>query len=527
MTPSEQPARARRVSFLARGVGIALAFGIASALPGFSQGLETYPLLADAFALYDAAGLARPTVSLPVSRSEVRGMLHDLAREDVPPEVASEARRRIADLRATGAEPEILVDFTLMPEYYLNLDRSQFAEQIRTEDPFASLTLGYGLPSGAYLLIEAALQREWTYGDAPTNIPRPVPGNPLPFENNLVRQGYLFLPIGAVDVTFGRQPISLGPDSRNTLSVSSSVPFLDALKVTTTMGDLKMTSVASTLENGAARLDPDSVSGDLYDFGINTILYNIHYFEYAWPRVRVGVGSQVVIARPMNNFQLGDFFPVFSWHNADFTPNNMSLLADVTVAPLPHLLTFVQVGFDDISGEGVGISDSAIPTIDAYVAGVRGRLPAYGLEASLVGGYTHYLWGAFNDGEYLSRAIYRVEADGPRRSMPLTSPHGPGALWIDAEIAGEFRDLTGSLRYVATGVLPGADLYTVPYAVSPAIEGASRRWTHELSFATSYAFDSIGRVSVSPGIVFGDVAPRMSLEIAGQLRYRLERSVSE
>ncbi|MFW5688531.1 MAG: hypothetical protein ACOC1U_03080, partial [Spirochaetota bacterium] len=461
--------RARRNAFRPALVVLMLALAAGAS----AQGVETDELGARVEALYLGAGIAMPSVSRPASERELLQMLRLLAAWTDDEPIAARARRLAREIRARADDQTLLVDFALTPEYYAGIDRGDFRDQVRVESPFAELSLGYGIPIGPAFVITAALQREWSYSDAPTNVPRPIDGNPLPFENNFVTEGYLSLPVGLAEVTFGRQNLSIGPDPENTLSISSRIPYLDALRTTLSFGRLKMTWVVSTLENGRARLDPalpPDPTDPLYGFDSNTIFYNIHYFEYAWPSVRVGIGSQVVLARRMNTFHLGDFFPVFSWHNADITPNNMSLLADVTVSPAERLDLFFQLGLDDISGEAVGVSDSAVPTIDAYVLGARYSLPALGLSAAVTGGSTHYLWGNFDDDDYLARVIYRMETDGPRPSLPLTSPYGPGVLWADARVGARYADLTADLRYIVRGELPGVDLYSLPYAANPSLE---------------------------------------------------------
>ncbi|MFW5744511.1 MAG: hypothetical protein ACOC2D_14640 [Spirochaetota bacterium] len=508
---------------------IAIALALAVSSLATAGGLETDGYAERLARLYLDAGFAMPTVSLPVSHARAVGLLDDLLARTLTPAVRRRAGALRAEAVARGRDVEVRAQLTARPELYLDVPRSPFAEQARVEDPLASLLLAYGRPLGPYIAIEAVAQREWVYRTSATNVPRPVDGNPVPAENNLVRSGYLHLPSGGFGVTFGRQRFVLGPDAANTLSVSSAIPFLDALKLTWSLGPLTMTSLSSTLENREAVPEVttgDQESDDGYGFGTNTILYNIHYFEFAWPRVRAGIGSQVVIARPMNYFYLGDFFPVFSWHNAGIRPNNMSLLADVTVAPARRVELFAQVGFDDISGEAFGFADAAIPTIDAYIAGVRTSAPWFDASASVIGGYTHYLWGTFEDEEYLARAIYRIEADGPHPSMPLTSPHGPGALWMETKIAAATGPFSGALTYLALGTLPDVDVYSVPYASSAAIEARARSWTHDVRIDVGYRTPLGVSVHVGPGVSFAPREVRPYLEAGAEIRFASRRSIT-
>ncbi len=586
-----------------RGAGVLLVLLLVS-LEAPAQGFETGAATAEVDRLYRHVGWVAPSVSAPGSARELVGDIERLLRADLPPGLRARAAELLDELTGSqahepasggsgaagarapepggrapgpGARPsgpvEISAHVLLQPEYYLDLPRDSFGSQVRVESPAAELALGLGRRTGEYIYVEGVAQREWKI-DSSINIPTPVEGNPLPFENNLVREGYLFAPIGSLDVAFGRQDLFLGPDREDSLYVSNRVPFLDALRATLRLGPLKMTSITSTLENGRAEPDvtiPPNDGTSVYGFGISTILYNVHYFEYTWRRVRLGLGSQVVIARPLNNFHLGDFFPVFSWHNADITPNNMSLVGDVSVAPLRGVELFFQYGYDDISGETFGFGDSAIPTIDAYIGGVRfdhrlgaeqapragsstragGKISGPGppaqadrtrpvtLGGSLLAGYTHYLWGNFDDSESLSRAIYRLEADGPRRSMPLTSPHGPGALWFRARASLEWRGAPvewgaarAGLQYRALGRKPGADLYTTPYASSDAIEATARTWNHRVQLEAEYlaeeVFSGAGLgLTVIPEFRWGTDGTAFGLEVSGFFRYHASTVVAE
>jgi hypothetical protein len=516
-----------------------------------AQGFETVDLGRRTRDLYLEAGLVPPTASWPASHAELTGYVEALQVEDLSGPLRARTRSLAGALSATGAvssrtDPvHISAALTLMPQYYLDQPRGTFAEQSRVESPLGQLELGLGRRTGAYLHAEGALQREWQI-DSPTNIPGPVDGNPLRFENNLMREGYVFLPIGPMDLAFGRQDMSLGPGAAgaDSLYVTDRVLFLDALRATMRLGPVKMTSVTSTLENGRAVPDVELVTDGPYAFERNTILYNIHYFEYAWRRVRLGLGSQIVAVRALNGFQLGDFFPVFSWHNADITPNNMSLVGDVSVAVAPGVQIWGQYGYDDISGEAFGFGDSEIPTIDAYLGGVRIRrrlpvggrgergagvvgpqaAPAVTLGADAVVGYTHYLWGNFDDDIALARAVYRVEADGPRQSMPLTSPHGPGALWVGAGGSAEWRGLDLGLRYRAVGTKPGMDLYTTPYRSSEAIEAAARRWNHTVTFSATFLLNQLFSggdigLSLAPELGWGAEGVRFGLVVTGRFHY--------
>ena len=488
-----------------------------------AQGLETDELLSRVESLYLSSGYVMPTVSTPVSHLEIASLVERLASHELAPGIADEVARLQESLAAASDTMVTTVGVSAHPEYYLGVDRGAFVDQVAREDPFATLLLMHGKVGGIFLVAEADLQREWQYDSSTTNIPAPVSGNPLPFENNLMYVGYVFLPVAGTEITFGRQSVHIGPDPRDSLMVSSRIPFLDALKLTLTLGNVKMTSVTSTIENGRAGADVTlPASTNTYDFDINTIFYNVHYFEFIQPRYRIGIGSQVMLARANNNFHLGDFFPVFSWHNADITPNNMSLLADVSAVVLPGLELFLQIGLDDINGSIVGITDSGVPTIDAYIGGANYRFPAIPLRLHGVAGYTHYLWGSFDLDDGLERAIWRLQADGPRMSMPLTSPYGPGALWCDLSATGEWHAWSAELSYRLLGQIPGVSIYTTPYEQSDAIEATARVWNHRVGLQATYDW-SFGNVSVAPALVIDSGAASFELEISAEVEHRFVR----
>ena len=243
-----------------------------------------------------------------------------------------------------------------------------------------------------------------------------------------------------------------------------------------------MTWIVSTLENRQGIDDPalPTPPGSTYGYGQTLIFYNVHYFEWTFGAVKAGIGAQYLISRDFNNIQLADFFPVFSWHNADITPNNMCLLGDLAWAPLPGLTLYLQYGLDDVNLGFLGIADSGVPTVDAEVAGAVYRVdvaPAWPLTLALTGGHTHYLWGNYDYAapydDYLSRAIFRMDLWSYVQEMPLTSPFGPGAWWghLEARIespSGWRANAAVSLAMVNTAV----NLYTTPYANNPALASA-------------------------------------------------------
>jgi hypothetical protein len=459
---------------------------------------------------YGETGRVFPTAVFPRSRDSLHRLL-----EDLHPSSGSErsAERAAAALDFRDGDLRLLIDLDLQPETYLEANRHDlsFLESLEREEPLLRFNTAYGVDGGPQLVTQTVLQREYDV-ELPTNIPLPADGNPAPFENNFIYTGYLYVPGDYLSTTFGRQQVHFGPSSRSSLMASDRLPYLDAARFSLTLGRLRMTHLVSTIDNTAsdAELDagmPEVLTGgpwdygDQYAYGKNIIFYNVHYFEYAWDRLRLGIGGQMLISRPMNHFQLGDFFPVFSWHNADIVPNNMCLVFDASYAAAPGLEVYTQVGLDDVSAETFGIADSELPTIPAYIAGMRYRRETDGpaLSALLEGGYTHYLWGNFHEEFLLSRAIYRQNTDAGSESMPLTSPYGPGALWALVETSARWDERSRP----AAGAAPGpafdlglsylirventrADLYSTPYRASEHVRSAPRRVLHRVALRPVY-----------------------------------------
>jgi len=215
---------------------------------------------------------------------------------------------------------------------------------------------------------------------------------------------------------------------------------MDILRLTLPLGRLSLDFMISSLENTRAleeagvNEDPSSLGFSFAEDGVpgvTVVLANLHRFEYDFGFLRAAVSGLCVYAREDNAFVLADFFPVFSWHASDIKPNNLSLIFDLDAVLFPGFRVMAQFGFDDISTKGLGIGDSDIPTIFAGIAGLQytRALSFATLDLYAEAGYTHYLWGSFNDKWYLGRAIYRLELDRDTHALPLTSPFGPGTVW--------------------------------------------------------------------------------------------------
>ena len=155
--------------------------------------------------------------------------------------------------------------------------------------------------------------------------------------------------------------------------------------------------------------------------------------------VSIGITDHAMMARRQNRFYITDFIPVLSRHQAAVAQTNNSMAADISWTPVQGLILAAQAGFDDINADIIGVSDTGSPTIDAYVAGIEYQtitgFGSFGLD--LEAGYTHWLWGNYdgseiwpNDVNPFLRFQYRYLTDSGALLLPLTSPYGPGAVWL-------------------------------------------------------------------------------------------------
>jgi hypothetical protein len=256
------------------------------------------------------------------------------------------------------------------------------------------------------------------------------------------------------------------------------------LRLVLPVGRLTMDLTISSLQNRQGVGDLDlTIYGSEYnfDFRTNIIFANLHRFEYDFGRVRAAVTGLGIFVRENNAFALADFFPVSSWHATQYRPFNLSLVFDLDAALFPGFRAMAQFGFDDVNASDLfGVGDAPIPTIPAAIVGCEfqrrfsgGRLELYGEL-----GYTHYLWGNFDDenNAILARAIYRLFLDQDTRLMPLTSPYGPGTIWSNLEAAWRWpRGLYTGLFAELLFRNPKVDLIHTPYAKDPALNALANK----------------------------------------------------
>lgn len=476
---------------------------------------DTSPEITELRRLYSQAGRVFPQGATPISRLRLRDMARELPGA---PADSLEVREPLA-IRAA-------VDTAL--EVYLETQDYQESlyDQLRRVDPLVAVHLSAETPEGPALHISFDLQRELQQ-DSWSNVPYPESGNPVPLENDNVTWGVLYLPVSGeswrFEAVFGRQPVHIGPSPNGSLGPSRRHPFLDALRLNLHAGALTMTHIVAQLENRAAGTDVSlpttATESNTYDFGISRILFNTHHFEYAFDRLRLGIGARVILSRENNYFHINDYFPVFSWHNAQIEPKNMCLLADASYTLRPGIEAYLQLGFDDIAGGPVGVGDTEVPNIDAYIAGLRywtalGPRPVFGFAEV---GYTHYLWGNYQPEVALSRGIYRLNLDSGNRSMPLTSPYGPGVIWFAGSATLGVSDaLRLTLDYELLSVNTEANLFTTPYDEDDAVKNADRDILQRATLEAAWRpLDNL-ELALIPGITTNEKAIRGELEISAR-----------
>jgi hypothetical protein len=500
-------AKKNRTRFLA----IAL-FTIASAL-GFAQSYEPdSPEVVELKNLYIETGRSFPFTSYPISE---RRLVQ--AAQGIEPYVNSYYQKRLENIiRPLLDRPDGFIPFfrgqANLAETARNPGHSpdfDIKDYLRA-DPFLYVGAGVILPMRgfAYADIEARKRYENTL---------PVANIPLEFKNGSaawkvedhdVKRGVLAFFNDYVDLYIGRDKVEYGP-SRSSLICDPDVPSLDSIRFEVYGGPFTLSYRVTTLDNRKA--ETDVIPTWPYAFGQNTIVNAVHRVQYATENATVGVTGNIFIVRPQNSFQVADVLPIISWHNADITPNNLSLILDGRYVVSPGIELAAQVGFDDINGNILGINDDSTPTIDAEIVSLS--MPNW-MELYLEVGHTHYLWGSFDDAVAMARAIYRVPLMGGAQAMPMTSPYGPGTVWTHAEIG---KKLTKSFKAGCSvemiGKKAGADLFTTHYGPSSLLEREGYAMSCRVKLPFSWTTAS-GSFSLKPEVRFenGGIYPVLSTE---------------
>ncbi len=512
-------------------VALLVLFGALPATPAFArtQYLPRDSEIRDLERLYSRRQLSLPTASFPVSKHELVEFAERLLQLSLSGEERAAVEAYIESLEYEDERFRYDYELGLSYQHFLpgGIDTDDFYYLLRTVEPSSSVRLYYGRDDLMVFYLQADFVKDFSQFDRTenyTNFPPFLDGDPYAVEYNNVTRGYWQQFLGPLELVFGRQPAHLGPAPQHALHVSQDVPFLDALRINLPVGRVRMTLITSTLENrrAAGERDPANVnipSSDdpdvlSYGYEASIILYNVHRFELDLDRLRIGLGAHMLLSRANNMFRLSDFFPVFSWHNANVVPNNLSLVGDFSFALAPGIQTYVQYGFDDINLNPIGISDDDIPTLVSLLGGVtffHGTRAAQ-RRSQVELGYTHWLWGSFEDDNYLSRAIYRLDLVGENRWIPLTSPFGPGTAWMKLRTETEYNS---GWEYYGRALFrlenTEADLAMNDYQNDTSVREAE--WEPRSDIGLGVAYTALGRLrlSVEPSVALKRDSPRVEV----------------
>jgi hypothetical protein len=303
--------------------------------------------------------------------------------------------------------------------------------------------------SGVYgfgVAAEIAVKPEWRGDYFPaTNLP--FTSGSYSLESNLFSRSVVYWKSPGIEIGFGRDKIDYNGILEGGLLPSSRIPWYDALKAKGTLGQFSLDWMVATIQAVKAWDGKDITPEAGYSFETGdpnfkptTIVEALTRLSWNLGKVELGVTDHAMMSRLNNRFDLTDIFPLVSRHQAGVAQTNNSMVMDASWELLPKLRISAQMGLDDIDLNPLGISDTATPTIDAYVLGARwdGTTKLGLVSAYAEGGYTHWLWGNYDgsqadpsDVNYFARFIYRFPRyNGGSILLPLTSPYGPGAFWL-------------------------------------------------------------------------------------------------
>ncbi len=506
-----------------------LFFIVLSSVSSFSLYMPEDSEVAELILLYTKAGFVFPDASYPLSTADLDSYASRLQNKTDNRIVRNQIRDYIKSLNFKKGRVVTNNSYSLRTAAFINgdtyiPDTNKDLEKNRYPNDFynrfvAFPDMGYfGLSAGVQgvsgIYIAVGLKREYDSGIIPdTNFFISTSNDPAEFENYFVRKGYLAWKTGNFEFRFGRTPVHYGDANFSTFLPSDKLPWLDTFTYRYEVGPLTMTSYFGTIDSritddeesiftgaGATTLlseDGETVSFNTsnplkepviyvgtdptdYSFRDTLILNSMHRFILGWEKLRLGFTSSIVVARENNAIQIGDIFPVFSWHNAVLGSNNMNLVFDAGYVPFSGLALYGQAAWDDINASDIfGIPDSSIPTIGAYLFGffyVPKQLSDMNFSMKMEIGKTHYLWGNYYaydswKGSYLSRAIYRYHAQKGTYWMPLTSPYGPGTWWVEGTaVMCPLKDLKITAGFTYLRFNSDVNLFTTPYSYNPDLE---------------------------------------------------------
>jgi len=332
------------------------------------------------------------------------------------------------------------------------------------------------------------------YDEAPgwkaTSLVLPREGNAFPLEARFLTKAFLWYNFDPLELEFGRQKVHFGPLDHSFL-IADRIPFLDLIRARLAAGPWQLDWLISTpeqrLTGGGGRV-------------IETTLLNVHRFSWRQETFALGVAEAYLVHRGANGpYVLGDFFPVGSLHQEDFSPNNVSILADAEWVPAPGWRLMAQGGFDEINGQIVGLPDDSTDTIWAWQTGAEWQT-AVGADPVTVhteAGMTHYLWGNFE--EAAAKAVYHYTQFARTESIPLTSPYGPGATWWELRATWSPGALTLAPALALWTVKEGVSL-ELPYQPNHSLYGLGRWWNGRLAVAASWRLAAGWTLLLTPAV---------------------------
>ena len=479
--------------------------------------------------LFSLSGRVFPTSAFPVSREELADFAVRLL--GAAPELSDSIESYLEELDYREGVPRgsITPGVEVKKYWYTEGAQGDFYRDFLEMPEFLSLEFDGEQNGSGGIYLKAGWKREYEPLPNANTFQDKGESNPLAGENMTLRQGYVYFTPENLTIVFGRTGLHYGSPLFSTFLPSDRLPFLDAFAWNYSIGRFTLSSYIASLENRKG-IGETGMAGDTLDFGKNTILSTIHRFEYAWPSARFTVSGHSFIARENNMFYLADFFPVYSWHEGRVGSHNLSLVFDLELSLIPGLGLYLQAGFDEVNATDVtGVGDSGLPTIDAYLIGLayaRDIEDLFRLSATAEWGTTHYLWGNYwrEDGyygNYFQRAIYRVKTDSGIYIIPMTSPYGPGATWIAADIeAATGFGLTGNLRLLYLEKNTQANLVTTEHAPAEE-EMAAAPISRELliGLGAAYRFQDYLELSAEPVYHLKDGESWMELGLSARTWY--------
>ncbi len=396
---------------------------------------------------------------------------------------------------------------------------------------FATLDLFYGDKEGLFFHSVAEVRPQYV-GDAylVDNLPPlGAAGNPIMAENGVISRGIVAWRSPNLDFTLGRDGIDYSGGLLGSILPSPRIPYWDGFHLETRIGQLGMQWMVSSIRarRAYAGLDVDpNAGGDTSspgypDYGWEDsatgsptlILETFHRFSWDFGGFVLGGSGHALYSRRNNRIEFIDILPLVSWHQTQLLETNMSIIMDGRWTPQPGLSAAFQIGLDDANSGLIGIRDSEVVTISAFVGGIEWKPPENAFTLYGEAGYTHVLWGNFDGStpsipyvNTLSRAIYRYPVDSGALLLPLTSPYGPGARWarLVATLDRGLKGFQTGLDFLFLLKTEAANLVTTAYFTGISATEAS----HAVSFASfecfvSYEWEGVA-VKVTPAMNYRD-----------------------